>query len=61
MAQCLPPYANDNDIYAPIQKKLQRMIESTPLWQTLTQLHLKKISKQMRMERVLSWGIFFVV
>jgi len=36
------------------------MTESTPLWQIRrpVQLHLKKISKSMRIERVLSGGHF---
>jgi len=52
-------YEISNDIYRPIQQKLKRMTESTPLQQTRIHLHLNKISKQMWMERVLSWGISF--
>ena len=40
-------YEISNDIYRPIQQKLKRMTESTPLQQTRIHLHLNKISKQM--------------
>jgi len=36
---------NDKDISAPNEQKLQKMTESTTLWQTPIQLHMKKISK----------------
>jgi len=55
---CLCGIHNDNDVYAPIEKKLQRMMGSTPLWQTRMQARLKNISKYMG---VVSLGIFFVV
>ena len=55
------PFQTQLNNYAPIQQNLQQITESTPLWDIRMKLHLKKISKYMQVERVLSWGICFLV
>jgi len=55
------PFQTQLNNYALVQQNLQQITESTPLWDIRMKLHLKKISKYMQVERVLSCGICFVV